>query len=247
MNDMFDSETGEEASASQAAVAVMKAKEPPVVPPGMELEMALMAAVSKMPVWITMDAEGDLGKFTIKYASLKKILSVVRPILIAEGVRIKQGANPSWTMDSGSVKGKLVPVYTNLIHSQTGQTDSTVVEIPLSKLDAQGMGSAVSYGRRYSLLAALGLATDEADDNGAKTEAPDPTKEHVESMELLNFRDEINAMEDDTAKLKKWGEDLKKSGRSANLSETEATLLRKYYTDALRKALLMPKEEPKKK
>src|SRR6185295_11433800 len=111
--DMFDEETGEQASNSEAAVAVMKAKEPPVIPPGMELEMALMAAVSKMPVWITTDEKAKIemktgGAFNVKYATLKQILSVVRPILLAEGVRIKQGANPSWTMDTGAVKGKLV-------------------------------------------------------------------------------------------------------------------------------------------
>lgn len=246
MNDMFNEETGEEATTSEAAVAVMKAKEPPVIPAGMELEMALMAAVSKMPVWITMDAEGDLGKFSIKYATLKKILQTVRPILLGEGIRIKQGANPSWTMDAGSIKGKLVPVYTNLIHSATGQTDTTVIEIPLSKLDAQGMGSAVSYGRRYSLLAALGLATDEADDDGKKTVATDFTQEHEDSTELLGLKDEINAL-DDAKKLKEWGEKLKSSRRAENLDDVEGALLRKHFTDALRRLLLEPKAEPKKK
>jgi ERF superfamily len=235
MSDMlFDQETGEIASTTETAVQVRKEAELVVIKAGMELFSALHNAVSKMPVWITTDEEGDLGKFKVKYASLKKILQVTRPILLAEGIRIRQGASPSWNMDAGSIKGKLVPVYTDLIHSVTGQVDRTTIEIPLSKLDAQGMGSAVSYGRRYSLLAALGLATDESDDNGKKTVAPDVMTEHIDSNELLGFRDEINAI-DDFKKLKEWGEKLKTSRRAESLDEGEAALLRKYFSEALRK------------
>jgi len=144
-------------------------------------------------------------------------------------------------MDGGGVKGRLVPVYTDLIHSETGQTDRTIIEIPVTKLDAQAMGSALSYGRRYSLLAALGLATDEADDDGAASRTASLTDDHQESQELWGLKEEINAF-DDLAKLTTWGEKLKASRRADNLDAGELVLLKQHYKEALHKVA-----EPKAK
>lgn len=222
----FDYETGELLTPiSEAALQARRAAEEKAPTPGVDLISALSKAVDELPLWITKDAKGAHGR----YATLKVILSVVRPVLHKHGIRIRQGANPSWTLDGGGVKGRLVPVYTDLIHASTGQTDRTIIEIPVTKLDAMAMGSALQYGRRYGILAALGLATDEADDDGRATKAVSITDEDTaESQELWLLREEIKAF-DDLGKLKAWGDKLAASRKADDLSEREQTLLKIAY------------------
>jgi hypothetical protein len=44
--------------------------------------------------------------------------------------------------------------------------------MPVVKHDAQGYGSAITYGRRYSLLTACGVAPEDDDGNTAAAAAP---------------------------------------------------------------------------
>jgi hypothetical protein len=245
MNERVDIETGElfPMTVSEEAIKARQDAEIRIFA-GCELMMAIDAAVKELPVWITTDKTGQVGSQKTKYASLKTILTTVRPVLMKHGVRLRQGANPSWTMDGGGIKGRLVPVYTDLIHSQTGQIDRTIVEIPVTRLDAMAMGSAISYGRRYSLLAALGLATDEADDDGAGSRSKSITDAHDESQELWMLKGEIDAI-DDRNKLLAWGEKIKVSRKPDELSEGEQALLRSHFATAL-KALSESKERAKK-
>jgi hypothetical protein len=245
MNDLFNAETGEVATISQAAEHVRRESEPRQTPPGSELTMALAQAVAELPVWITTDKQGQVGTQKTKYATLKAILTVVRPVLLKHGIRIRQGSNPSWTLDGGGIKGRLVPVYTDLIHSATGQVDRTIIEIPVTKLDAMAMGSAMSYGRRYSLLASLGITTDEADDDGSATRSRKMDDEHEESQELWVLREELTAIET-VEKLKAWADKMDASRKADGLPDGEAVLLKQAF-DARRKELLAAKAEKGKK
>lgn len=214
--------------------------EPPDTPrvefPGTALDVALHAIVAELPVWITTDREVKVtDNRKQKYATLKAVMSVVRPIVLRHGVRIRQGCDHAWSFDSGSVKGRCVPVFTELRHTASGQFERTVAEIPLSRMDAQGMGSAISYGRRYGLLAALGLTTDEAEDDGAGTQKRDISEDNQESQLLWELKAEIREIETLEA-LSKWQEKLKVGGRLDKLSEPDMALARQAFIDA-RKAL----------
>jgi hypothetical protein len=60
-----------------------------------------------------------------------------------------------------------VTVESRIIHT-SGEWISTTVTIPVTKPDAHGLGSALTYGRRYSVSALLAISADEDDDaNGA--------------------------------------------------------------------------------
>jgi hypothetical protein len=66
-----------------------------------------------------------------------------------------------------------VKVSTTFIHESGEQLSGGTLFMPASKHDAQGFGSALSYARRYSLMAACGIAPE--DDDGteaAKTTPP---------------------------------------------------------------------------
>ena len=168
--------------------------------------------------------------FRSKYATLKAILEVVRPVLMQHGVRIRQGADRTFGADEGGgVKGRLVPVYTDLIHAPTGEFERTQIEIPITRLDPQSMGSAITYGRRYTLLAALGLTSDEADDDGARAMPIDLSAKRSDSDELVALKSDIDGCKD-VAALTKWVMDPKNRKRIDQLGEVDADRLREHYS-----------------
>ena len=190
------------------------------------LYAAMMAAVRAMPVWITTDKQ---GAHNVKYATLKTILEEVRPILLTHGIRIRQGSDRSWPLDEGGGnKGRLVPVYTDLIHAESGEVDRTTIEIPLTRMDAQAMGSAITYGRRYSLLAALGLAVDEADDDGQSALPAKITDVAPDSPDLAALKKEIDAFKSGSD-LAEWAREPKQEKRFSRMSEADLALARAYY------------------
>ena len=186
-------------------------------------------------VWIT--ATHSSGKGTAKYANLKEILEKVQPVLLRHRVRIRQGADRSWPCDEGGGnKGRLIPVYTDLIHTVTGEADRTVIEMPLVRLDPQAMGSAITYGKRYSLLAALGMTTDEADDDGNRAQSRDMLDQVKESNEAVNLKNEISAIKD-ASKLALWSTDAKNKTRLNKLDDDEAVIVRQHYQTHARKLM----------
>lgn len=101
------------------------------------------------------------GSYSYKYATLPGILQAVRPILQKHGLAVLQNASEG---GNGSVD-----ISTMLVHSSGEYLVLEALPMPLGHT-AQETGSAITYGRRYQLLAALGLAADD-DDDGA-TAAP---------------------------------------------------------------------------
>lgn len=96
------------------------------------------------------------ASYGYKYADLADTLSMVRPILARHGLAVTQTAsNP----DSDTVA-----ITTTLIHTSGEWMSFHPLLLPNGRT-AQETGSAITYGRRYSLLAVLGLAAE--DDDGA--------------------------------------------------------------------------------
>lgn len=129
---------------------------------------------------ITKDAKNP--HFGSRFASLDGIIEQVRPVLASHGLAIVQGTT---TPESdANAKATAFTVETTILH-ESGEWVRTAVMIPLQKADPQGAGSALTYGRRYGLSAALSLATDEDDDgnNGSKpAKAQRSTKVSAPSM-----------------------------------------------------------------
>lgn len=98
-----------------------------------------------------------------KYADLSSVVEAVKPSLNGEGIVFLQGV-------SGVENG--VAVETMLLHV-SGEWMSSTLEIPASKHDAQGYGSAITYGRRYGLQAMCGVPAEDDDGNAATASAKD--------------------------------------------------------------------------
>lgn len=162
------------------------------------LYRALARAYTQIEPVIVNDASGH----KYRYATLKQLLSRVRKPLLDQGVIIRQGTENVMRIDEGGgSKILVVPVFTDLIFADTGEVVRTKVDVPIVKADPQSMGSAVTYGKRYSLLAVLGLATD--DDDDAQAAMPNDAIDKDQKAPLLAGIKKAKDME----ALVKWREE----------------------------------------
>lgn len=97
--------------------------------------------------------------FQSKYADLGSAWEACREPLTSNGLAVMQFPD----YDPAT---KCVTVETIITHSD-GYEKSFSLNVPVSKLDAQGIGSAITYGRRYALMAAVGIAPEDDDGNAA--------------------------------------------------------------------------------
>lgn len=120
---------------------------------------AFVAAQSEMPE-ITKDKSATIptnkgGSFTYSYADLPTIIEKVRPILTKHELAFAQSVETTETKD--------LAITTRIYHSAGGVQSFGPLLMPGGG-DARSAGSAITYGRRYALCAALGIAADEDDD-----------------------------------------------------------------------------------
>jgi hypothetical protein len=129
------------------------------------LGAALLAFQQEAP-GLTKDATNP--HFRNKYASLDSIMDKVRPVLNKHGLVLTQ--IPSFVMDGS---GGVVPsLTTRLTHAESGEFIEDKMLLLLDKQNSQGLGSALTYARRYSITAFLALVGDEDDDGQAASTPP---------------------------------------------------------------------------
>ena len=102
--------------------------------------------------------------FRSKYAALDACVEAVRGPLNDQGIFLTQTIE---TVESG------VLIETLFAHESGETWQGGKLFMPVAKLDAQGYGSAITYGRRYSLLTACGVAPEDDDGNQAVVARPD--------------------------------------------------------------------------
>lgn len=138
-----------------------------------KLAAALVKATADLKN-IVKDSTGNIptkggGSYSYSYAALPGVVEAVRPVLAKHGIAVVQGMMPEPLMGAeGDVSA--VTIETTLLH-ESGEWLRTAAVIPVSQPTAQGVGSAITYGRRYALLAVVGLAADD-DDDGAEASRP---------------------------------------------------------------------------
>ena len=133
-----------------------------------KLAPALVAAQADLKPIVK---DGKNPAFRSKYATLDATLEAVRPALAAQGLAVLQGITFPETNGEGRLVG--ITVETRLVHA-SGEWMASHVPVPVAKADAHGLGSALSYGRRYGLAALLSLAADDDDDGNAAAKAAPP-------------------------------------------------------------------------
>lgn len=122
----------------------------------------LAAALSKAQAAMKGAAkDSENPHFRSKYADLASVRDACWKPLTDHGLSVVQ--SPRLV---GSEQGYVVELETRLMHS-SGQWMADVAATPIQKTDAQGVGSAVTYLRRYALAAFAGIAPEDDDGNAA--------------------------------------------------------------------------------
>lgn len=128
--------------------------------------------------------------FGSKYATLASVWDACREPLTANGLSIVQ--LPRTLRDGEKIA---VEVETVLFH-KSGERISNKLILPVAQATAQGVGSALTYARRYALSSIVGVAPDDDDDgnaasgkpaegNGARSEQRDQAPSGVDSLAAL--------------------------------------------------------------
>jgi hypothetical protein len=100
--------------------------------------------------------------FKSKYADLGAVLDAVWPALAKAKLVLLQP--PAGSIESDG--DYYVVIETWFVHA-SGQFARWEFKLPTTKDDPQGAGSAITYGRRYSLQSFLGIAPEDDDGNAA--------------------------------------------------------------------------------
>ena len=135
-----------------------------------EIAAALSAAQGELT-----DAWRAQQGYGYKYADIAGYLQIARPTLARHGLAIVQEVVPIGT-DS-------VQATTRILHSsgQWIETDSPPLEVEIKKnlSRAQCIGMVMTYARRYSLAAALGMASEDDDASKPAESAPQIASERL--------------------------------------------------------------------
>lgn len=114
----------------------------------------------------------DKQGYNYKYTDLAGVTKV-----IDEAVK---GTEINYCQDVSNSDGGL-PVITTLIYHTSGEyLMFGPLSLPVQKKDAQGYGSAITYGRRYQLQAAFGIASED-DDGEAASQNRQPKRQQPQN------------------------------------------------------------------
>lgn len=160
-------------------------------------------------------------QFRSKYAPLDVVINTVKPVLAANGL--------SFSQSTGS-EGENVIIKTLLIHESGEWIETDPLVLPAYQIksggakefNAQGAGSAITYARRYSLSAALGLSSEDDDDGyaasqsnaPAKTPAKVPPKPPAEPAIPATLKAKFQEAVGSIDGLEKWAADQKAKGKT---------------------------------
>lgn len=122
----------------------------------------LATALAKAQAVVTSASKDKINPhFKSRYADLGAIWDACRLALTDNGISVVQ-------MPEDAADGR-VALTTVLLHS-SGEFIGNTVSARLTKDDAQGVGSALTYLRRYALASFVGVVADEDDDGNAASQ-----------------------------------------------------------------------------
>ena len=116
--------------------------------------------------------DGRNPHFNSRFATLAGVRDTVLPVLSKHGLSVIQSAG----------SGERGPTLTTLLMHASGQwVETDALVLPATKQDPQGYCSALTYSRRYSLMALAGVVGEDDDDGNAASaqqrQKPQPRQE----------------------------------------------------------------------
>jgi len=128
--------------------------------------------------------------FKSRYSDLASVMEAIRKPFADNGLSFIQA--PAFA------DGR-VSITTRIMHS-SGQWMESTLDVPVSKLDAQAVGSAISYGKRYALQSMAGVPSIDDDGEAAvnrQAPAPAPT---ISADQAASLKATIEQLDVDPAK-----------------------------------------------
>ena len=130
--------------------------------------MGAMLAVQGAVDGVAKDSKNPA--FRSSYASLESVVETIRPHCQKHGLVVMQAPGALGVHEDKH----LIGIETLIVHAESGEWIKSAMEVPLTKTDAQGAGSAITYGERYSLMAMFNLPPVDDDGESASTRSSSP-------------------------------------------------------------------------
>jgi hypothetical protein len=127
--------------------------------------------------------------FRSRYADLSACVEAVIDALNNNGIYLLQ---KNYDCADG------IMVETVFVHESGEMLECGIVHFPAVKKDPQGYASALTYGRRYSLMAACGIAPEDDDGNAASQPKKSSVNEsamadHIAAIDAATTEEELKA------------------------------------------------------
>jgi hypothetical protein len=116
----------------------------------------------------------NIGTYRYQYADLSDVLDAVTPVLSSNGLSVQQS---TVTDDNGRIG-----VATLIIHASGQWVSFAPLYLGGGGGKAQDAGSAITYARRYSICAALGIVADEDDDGAIASKKASAPAKHADTQ-----------------------------------------------------------------
>lgn len=135
--------------------------------------------------------------FKSKFASLAAVRNAIMPVFAKHGLSILQDLKN----ESGGIA-----CTTLILHSSGQKLTLGPLFMPCMKPDAQGLGSAATYARRYALLSTAGVAGEPDDDGNAAAASSGnaQTAETITDAQAADLRALIEEVGETEERFLKW-------------------------------------------
>jgi hypothetical protein len=170
--------------------------------------------------------------FRNKYADLASGLDTIKPVLSQHGLAFAQMTY---------VEGDMMLLETRLMHAGSGQWLKSVYPVGRFPMKHQEVGSAITYARRYSGFALVGIAGADDDDDGNEAQKADmrapakpaaaPRVTDQESAEILADMQDSLALCESPDSVKAWAK--ANQANKARLLPKHADVISAMYRDRL--------------
>jgi hypothetical protein len=125
-----------------------------------EIDKISSALVGLQADMVTVEKSATNPFFKSKYAPLPEVMQTAQPLLAKHKLAV--------LLPLTNINGESA-IRTVIIHESGQMLEFDPLPLMLTKQDAQGQGSAITYARRYAMMSVLGMVADEDDDGNAAT------------------------------------------------------------------------------
>ena len=156
--------------------------------------------------------------FNQAYATLASVWDACRAPLTKHGIAVFQDP---------FVEGQKVTITTMLLH-KSGQWFKSILTLVATQATPQGVGSAITYARRYALSAMAGVAPADDDDGNAGSGKPAQQPANGKSAQAQRQEPAREASKDERARLKALRADLNKRLQACKTEEEHRATSREF-------------------